>query len=177
MFVIKVSGRGDDQVAGSEAFSVMTGHHGALEAFHRVARAKNRFAEGVIFPETLREDFVHKIVGTVFVHLDFFEDHAALAGDVVNVEYGMQHQVTQDVECDGNVLIENLDVEADTFLGSECVHVAADGVHLTSDRFRGAVLGALEHHVLDEVRDSVPFRVFIAGTGFEPDADRNRAQV
>ena len=47
-----------------------------------------------------------------------------------------------------------LGVEADHLLGGEGVHVAADRVDLGCDALRRAVLGALEHHVLDEVADA-----------------------
>ena len=36
---------------------------------------------------------------------------------------------------------------------------------------------ALEHHVLDKMRDAVPLGILVAGAGFDPDADRNRADV
>src|SRR4029450_2963105 len=47
-----------------------------------------------------------------------------------------------------------LQVEGGVLLACEGVHVAADGVDLGRDDLRRAVLGALEHHVLDEVADS-----------------------
>ena len=95
----------------------------------------------------------------------------------VGVEDRVQHQVAENVHGDGQMLVQHLDVEADAFLGGEGVHVAADGVHLARNFLRGAVLGALEHHVLDEVRDAVPLQVFVAGTGLDPDPDRGGANV
>ena len=75
------------------------------------------------------------------------------------------------------MLVEHFNVEADAFLGGKGVHIAADGVDLAGDFFGRAVLGPFENHVLDEVGDAVPFGVFVAGTGLQPDADGGRANV
>ena len=75
------------------------------------------------------------------------------------------------------MLIEHLDVEADTFLGGEGVHVAADGVDLARDFLGGAVLRAFENHVLNEMGDAIPFGIFVAGTGLQPDTNRGGADV
>ena len=53
------------------------------------------------------------------------------------------------------MLVEHLGVEADQFLGGEGVQIAADGIDRARDIFGRAVGGALEEHVLDEVRDAV----------------------
>ena len=96
----------------------------------------------MILPEILREDFVDEVVGIVFVHFDFFHNHAALAGNVGSVEHGIQDQVAEDVERSGNVFVEDFDVEADAFLGGESVHVAAERVDLAGDFLGGAVLAS-----------------------------------
>jgi hypothetical protein len=41
---------------------------------------------GVVFPEILGEDLVDEVVGIVLIHFDFFENDAALAGDIVLIE-------------------------------------------------------------------------------------------
>ena len=40
----------------------------------------------MIFPEILSEDFVNEVVWIILIHLDFFHDHAAFAGDVSGIE-------------------------------------------------------------------------------------------
>ena len=40
----------------------------------------------MIFPEVLSKDFVDEVVGIVLVHLDLFQNDAALAQDVFIVE-------------------------------------------------------------------------------------------
>ena len=84
--VIEIAGRGHDDVAGREAVGVGIDNRLALEALHGFFRAQDRLAQRMIFPEILGEDFVDEVVGIVFVHFDFFQDHAAFAGDVGGIE-------------------------------------------------------------------------------------------
>jgi hypothetical protein len=77
----------------------------------------------------------------------------------------------------GKMLVEHFHVEADALFGGEGVHVAANGVHLAGDIFGGAMLGAFENHVLDEVGDAVPGQIFVAGAALDPDADGDGADV
>jgi hypothetical protein len=157
VLVIEVAGGADDEIAGSEVVSIEAGDDGALELLYGVARAQDRQTERVVFPETLGEDFVDEVVGIVLIHFYFFEDDAALFRDVAGIEDGMEDEIAEDIHGERKVLIEDFDVEADAFLGGEGVHVAADGIDLAGDIFGGAGFRALEHHVLDEVGDAVPF--------------------
>ena len=175
--VVQMSGGGDDYVAGDKALAVKIHYRIAFETLDRVASAENRPAQRMVFPEILGEDFVDEVVGTVLVHLDFFEDDAAFAGNIVGGESGIQHQIAEHVERDGQVLVEHLDAEADALLGGEGVHVAADRIHLARNVFRRAMLGPLEDHVLDEMRNAVPLLVFVARAGLDPDPDRDGADV
>ena len=75
------------------------------------------------------------------------------------------------------VFIEHLHVEADAFLGGEGIHVAADRIDLAGNVLGRAMFGSFEDHVLDEMGDAIPLRVFVARTGLDPDSDRNRANV
>ncbi len=172
-----MAGGGDDHVAGHETLLVKIPHRVALELLDRILGPQDGLAQRMIFPEILGEDFVDQVVGIVLVHLYFFEDDAALAADVIGIEHRIQHQVAEHLHGDGHVLVQHLDVEADTLLGGKSVHVAADGIDLARDLLRTAVLGPLEHHVLDEVRDAVPLQVFVPGPGLDPDPDRGGANV
>ena len=131
----------------------------------------------MVFPEILREELVDQHVGIVFVDLDFFKDDAALAFDFGRGEDGIENQVGENVERDGHVVSERLDVEADGFFAGESVEVAADGVHFAGDVQRGAGTRAFEDHVFHEVGDAVDFGGFAAGTGFDPDAHGDGAEM
>ena len=80
--MIEVSGRGKDHVAAAEAAAVIVKELLLIELAHRRGGAENRLAERMIFPEILREQLVDQHVRIVFVDLDLFEDHAALALDI-----------------------------------------------------------------------------------------------
>ena len=92
----------------------------------------------MVLPEILGENLVHQVVGIVLVHLDLFEDYAALTHDVIVVEDRVQHQVGENIERRGHMLIENLEVEADGLFAGECVQVAADRIDLARNAFGGA---------------------------------------
>ena len=111
------------------------------------------------------------------VHFYFFENDAALLRDIASIENGMKYEIGEDVEGERKMLIEDFDVEADAFLRRERIHIAADGIDLARNVFGGARFRALEHHVLDKMRNAIPFGIFVARAGLEPDADRDRADV
>jgi len=124
----------------------------------------------MVLPEALSEQLMDQHVRVVFVDLDLFEDDAALALDVRRGKGRIQDQVGQNIQGNGDMLSQGLDVEADGFLAGEGVQVAANGIHLTGDQLRGAGAGALEEHVLHEMRDAVGLRWLAAGAGLNPDA-------
>ena len=144
---------------------------------HRFRSAQNRQPQRMPAPEILREQFVDQVFGIVLVHLDLFEDHLFFLGDVRVVKSRAQHQVGEHVERDRQVLVEHLRVEAGHFLGREGVEHPAHRVHRLRDFFGRALLGALEDHVLDEMRDPVALGRFAARSRAQPDAHRNRTHV
>ena len=118
-----------------------------------------------------------QVIRAVRLHLDLFQNHALFLLDVLFAEQRVQHQVRQDVEGQREVLVQHLGVEAHQFLGGEGVQVAADGIHRARDVFGRAVRGALEQHVLDEVRDAVLLGRLAARAGADPHPHRDRAHV
>ena len=100
----------------------------------------------------------------------------SLAISVV-VKSRAQDEIGKHIHRDGKMLVEHFGVEAGHFLGRERVEHAADGVHRLRDFFGRALARALEHHVLDEMRDAVALRRFGARSRAEPNAHGNRAHV
>src|ERR1700731_2965493 len=131
----------------------------------------------MLWPETASENLVKKVFGIVQIHLDFFEDDLALLLHVFGVEFRAEHEVGDDVEGDGQVLVKNLGIEADLFFGSEGIEHAADEIHFAGDGFGGTALRALKNHVLHEVGEAVLFRDFAAGTVANPNSDRDGAHM
>jgi len=89
----------------------------------------------------------------------------------------MKNKIAKDIQGHRKMLVENFNVEADALLGGEGVHVAADRIDLAGNGLGGARFRALENHVLDEVRNAVPFGIFVARAGLQPNADRDRTDV
>ena len=177
LIVIEIAGRGEDDVAAVKTVAVIGEELLLVEPGHGLGGAEDRPAQRMVLPEALRKQLVDQHVGIVFVDLDLFKNHAALALDVGGGEDGVEHQVRQHVQSDGNVVGQRLDVEADGFLAGESVEVAADRIHLPGNVLRGAGAGALEEHVLDEMRDAVGFGGFAARAGLDPHAHGYGTQV
>ena len=93
LVVVQIAGRRNDHVAGRELAAVVVQDRGLIEAADRLLGAQDRLAQRMVLEEVLGEDLVHEVVGIVLVHLDLFQDDAALARDLLDVEDGMQHHV------------------------------------------------------------------------------------
>ena len=150
--VLDVADRHDDQVRRDVGAAEEIQEDVAIEGRDRLGRAEDRPAQRVPVPEPLREELVDEVVGRVLDHLDLFEDHLLLALDVVGPEGRIEHDVGQDVPGVRQVLVEHLDVVARVLLRRERIEVAAERVDRLRDVFGGPGAGALEEHVLDEVR-------------------------
>ena len=122
-------------------------------------------------PEILREQFVDQIFGVVLFHLDFLEDHLLFLRDVFRVKARVQDQVGKHVNGDGEMLVEHLGVEAGHFLARKRVQHSADRVYRLRNLLGRAFARALEHHVFDEMGDSISVRCFGARSRAQPDSD------
>src|SRR5207247_2224000 len=83
-----------------------------------------------------------RVFGIVQIHFYFFEDNLAFLFHIFGIESRPEHEVSDDVKSDGQVLVKNLGVETDLFLGGEGIQHAADGIHFARDGFGGAALRA-----------------------------------
>src|SRR5208337_2104248 len=177
LLVGDVAGRGDENVVWRKPVLEAAAQGFAVEIAHGFRSAEDGAAERVFRPKAAGEDVVEQVLGIVQVHLDLFQNNLALLVDVVGIELGPQDQVGENVEGDGQVLVEHFGVEANLLLGGESVEHAADGIHFAGDIFGGAAVGALEDHVLQEMSQSVFGGDFAAGAVAHPDADRDGADV
>ena len=151
--------------------------HVAIEAADGLLGPQNRASQRVPFPEAAGEELVDLVLGIVHLHLQLFEDDAFFLLDVLRLEQGIADQIGHHVEGFRQMLVQHLDVVADQFLGGERVQAAADGIHRPGNLLRCAVLGALEHHVLDEVRQAGFVQLLFARARGDPQADRDAAHV
>jgi hypothetical protein len=118
------------------------------------------------------------VAGRVEVHVDLLDDHALLALELLLVEARVQEHVGEDVDGDRRGARGALDVVGGQLLAGEGVELAADAVDLARDVARGgAPLGALEEHVLGEVRDARGGGSLEAGAGGDADDDGHARRV
>ena len=131
----------------------------------------------MVFPESLREELVDEVVGRVLDHLDLFDDDLLLALDVFDAERRVADDVREDVHGERQMLVEDLDVVAGVFFRGERVELAANRIDRLGDIFRRPRGGALEQHVLDEMRDAALVGAFVPRAARQPDADADRAHL
>ena len=142
------------------------GHHGVVRpvvaAVVVLEEGPGHGGQGLLLPQdgpgeggagvdVLEELFPAQVVGGVLVHIDLLQDDPPLGLHGLLVESGAEDHVPEDIQGLGQVVVQDVGVEAGALLGGEGVHLAADGVGLPGDIGGGPGLGALEEHVLDEV--------------------------
>ncbi len=104
LIVVQVAGRGEHHISAVEPVAVVAEKLLLAKPPHRLRRSQNRLAQRMTLPEALREQLVHQHVGIVFVDLDLFQNHAALALNVGQRKGRIQHHVRQHVQRNGNMV-------------------------------------------------------------------------
>ena len=122
-------------------------------------------AERLVAVEELLVHAADVVARRVEVHVHLLDDHALLALDLLGSNFEWRSMSTSTSSAIVAVLGRALDVVARVLLAGERVELAADGVDLAADVARGRPpLGALEEHVLGEVRDAVRVRASRSGS-------------
>ena len=135
-------------------------------------------AERLVPVEQRLVDRADVVARRVDAHPHLLDDDALLALDLLRVEARVAQHVDEHVEGDVAVLCGAADVVAGQLLAGERVELAADAVDLAGDLARGrAALGALEEHVLGEVRDPARLGGLVAGAGCVEEQARDRLCV
>ena len=117
----------------------------------------------------VEDDVVGRIVGLA----DLLQDHATLALHLVRIEGRMGQDVADDVGPQRHVLLQHLYVISGLLTRRVGVDMAADILDLLGDRHRRALFGALERHMLEEMRGAVLAGVLVAGAGGDVGAERD----
>ena len=121
-------------------------------------------AERLVAVEKLVVDAADEVARRVEVHVHLLDDHALLALDLVLVELRAAEHVDEDVERRVARLGGAANVVAGVLLAGERVELAPDSVDLAGDVAGGRTrVGALEEHVLGEMRDPVRLGRLVPG--------------
>ena len=138
----------------------------ARGAPHGVLGADDVPAERLVAVQMPLPDVADVAARGVGVHVHLLDDHALLTLDLVGVEARVAQHVDEHVERDVACLRGALHVVARELLPREGVELAADRVDLGRDVPCGRpALGALEEHVLGEVRDPAFLPLLVARAG------------
>ena len=173
MRVSEVAGSRHDHVRRHIGAAEVLAQRLSGEPLDSFLRAENGPAERVSLPEILREELVHEIVGRILDHLDFFEDDFLFATDLVFDERGTHDDVREQLDGERQMLVEHLDVVAGVLFRRERVELAANRVDRLRDILGRSRVGALEEHVLDEVRNPAERVGFVARPPRQPHANRH----
>ena len=131
--------------------------------------AQNGPGQGRALKDRRGQPFGAQILRVVGVHPHLLQNDAPLGGHVALVEFGAEEHVAEDVGGLGKVGVQHPGVVDGVFLGGVGVELAADGVHLLGQPYRGAPGGPLEGHVLDKMGRAAESGGLPAGAHAHPD--------
>ena len=175
--MIDIAGGADDHlVADVVAFHVVADGVGR-KRLHRVDGAQNAAADRLRRKRGFLEQIEDVIVGIVAGRANLLDDDLLLAVELGLVEQRILEDVGEDVAGERHVLLEDAGEVAGVFHRGRRVEVAADIFDGCGDIERGARFGALERHVLEDMRNAVLGFGFAARTGLYPDAERSAFEM
>ena len=174
---VEVAGHRHHDAVGRELALLELADVVAREAADVLRRAEDRASDGVVGVEQVQEVVDHQLVGGVVVHLHLLEDDVALARDLLGGEVALQVDLGDQVDGPADVFVHHLGRDADVLLRREGVEVASDLVHLVGELVGILGLGALEEHMLDEMREAALGFVLVAAAHVKPQADGRTTDV
>ena len=175
--VLESAGGRHHQLVGPVAALEVPAQRPRIQHAHGLLRSEDGPPQRMPGPDPLRQQFAGLVVGIVLARGNLLAHHGLLAFHVRLGETRTAREVEQDVDHFGKVLGERTRVVADLFTPGEGIEMSSDRLEAARDRPRVPALGALEHHVLDEVRDAEPLGRFVPRAVAHPHADRNGAPV
>ncbi len=168
---VHLPGERHDGVVRGVALGEVRAHLLTRHRVDRLVRAQHAVRERVGAVTAGGELLVERPEWLVLVHGDLFEDHALLVVEIRFAQRGAE-DVREDVRRFGQRLGEDLRVEGGHLRRREGVVAGADLVELAVDVVGRTPLGALEHHVLEEVADAHDGARLVAGAGLDEESAR-----
>ena len=120
------------------------------------------------------EDQIVRRVGDA---VDLFEDHVPLGLEIALAEQRTAHQIGEDVHRERKVLVEHVGLVAGVVAAGEGVEAAAAHLELERELPGRPPLGALEHHVLEQMGDAHLLGPLVRAGGAHVDPDGRRADA
>ena len=148
-----------------------------IDRAHRLGRPEDRAPDRLVRERDALQVFEDEIVGRVLHGADFLHDHVLLAREFLRLEGRIGEDVRQHVEGERHVGAQDARVIGRALDAGRRIEIAADRFDLFGDLARGALLRALEGHVLEEMRDAVLVWAFVPAARADPNAERSALQV
>src|SRR5215203_3004961 len=117
----------------------------------RLGRAKNGVAVGMLRPEGFGMELEDEIVRRIGDPVDLLQDDVSFRLEIALAQQGMADQIGEDLDCQGQVRVENMSLVAGVVSAGECVEASAADLQLQSELLGGPTLGAFEDHVLEQM--------------------------
>ena len=148
-----------------------------MEFFHPLGWPQNRAAQRLLGKGGFLQPVEDHVVWRVVRLPDLLQYHVPFDLYLARVEDRVQHDVGDDVQRQPNILGQNPCVIGRHLAAGIGVDVAAYVFDGLGDLQGRAGFGALERHVLKEMRNAVLLDPLVTATGSNPDAQRGRGQT
>ncbi len=152
--VLQVSGGGDHEVAAMVAVAVEALQIVGGDGGQRFWCSEDGIAVGMVRPHGRGVELEDEIVRRVGDAVDLFENHVPLGLEIALAEQRTPHQIGEDVHGERKILVENVGLVAGVVPAGERVEAAAADLQLEGELPGRPPLGALEHHVLEQMGDA-----------------------
>ena len=150
----------------------------ACNAIYRLRRPAYVAPQRVARPEHFVDQRVHAGCWVVVNHRQLFVDDVTLVLDVIRTVQRVSEHVEEQFEAVAKVWLGDLAPEGGNLVLGTRVENSADALDLGADLHGiGTRLGALEHHVLDEVGHPRPFVRLVSGADADEDGNRDRPRM
>ena len=172
-FVFKIADRADDDVFGCIVGFQIILQSLSVEGTNLFGRSENASAQRLVrkgFPLKIVKNNVVRGVNCLF---DFLHDHFALLNQLFFGKGRIEDKVADDVQRQFCVVFQHFGVKGRKLARRIGVVLSADILDFFRDLQRSAVFCALKDHMFQKVGNAVNLFVFIGGTCFNPDAQRN----
>ena len=139
----------------------------------QIGGAEHRAAQGLIGKRGFLKIIEDHVVGGIKGLVDFLNNNILLAGQLGAVHDRMLQNVGDDIDGQRHILFHDFGVVRGRFPRRVGVEVAADVFDFLGDGLGVAALGALERHMLQEMRDAVDVGVLVPRADLDPGAQRH----